>query len=167
MIEWQFYPKRDQAPELLRKVANAFEEEEQAIESERNSLSSNKVLDAVRVKLELLGFEVEDRGKKKAIRVPVLFGMRGKADKSFVVDAFHSKGMTVVEVEAGRAKTNYQFLKDMFEACMMYGVEYLVIAVRRLYRKNKDFKDIAVFLDTLYASGRMTLPLKGIMIIGY
>jgi hypothetical protein len=33
----------------------------------------------------------------------------------------------VLEVEAGRAYRNNQFLKDIFQACMMPYVEYLML----------------------------------------
>lgn len=49
----------------------------------------------------------------------------------------------------------------------MNNVEYLVIAVRNTYRGKKDFISVTTFIDTLYTSGRLKLPLKGILIIGY
>jgi len=73
----------------------------------------------------------------------------------------------VVEIEAGRALDNYQFLKDVFQASLMCGVEYLVIAVRNNYRGTNTFTRIAVFLETLYVSNRIHLPLHGILLIGY
>jgi hypothetical protein len=74
---------------------------------------------------------------------------------------------TLLEIEAGRGVTNNQFLKDFFQACVMYNVNYFAVAVRKLYRRNKDFEALNTFFDVLYASGRLTLPLKGILIIGY
>ncbi len=54
---------------------------------------------------------------------------------------------------------------------MMDGVEYLCIAVRNIYvaagMKNRDFERVVTFFETLYASNRLALPLKGILIIGY
>ena len=70
-------------------------------------------------------------------------------------------------MEAGRATENNQFLKDIFEACMMFDVEYLVLAVRNEYRTHKDFDKIYQFLETLYISNRLHLPLKGVLLIGY
>ena len=66
--------------------------------------------------LHSLGFTVE-AGKKKAdkITVPVLFGLNGKFEKSFDADAHHRTAKFVVEVEAGRAVVNNQFLKDFFQ----------------------------------------------------
>jgi hypothetical protein len=66
---------------------------------------------------------------------------------------------------------NNQFLKDLFQACMMHGVKYLAIAVRNLYeggnQKSRDFERVVGFFDTLYASNRLQLPLKGVLVIGY
>ena len=73
----------------------------------------------------------------------------------------------VVEVEAGRGVLNNQFLKDLFQACMMRDVEYLGIAVRHIYKGNADFEQVVTFFETLYASNRLQLPLKGILVIGY
>lgn len=50
---------------------------------------------------------------------------------------------------------------------MMQEIDYLVIAVRNIYRTQKDFDTVTLFFDTLYASNRLLLPLKGILIIGY
>jgi hypothetical protein len=47
------------------------------------------------------------------IHVPVLFGANGKVEKSFDADAYSPKAGFVLEVEAGRAVANNQFLKDL------------------------------------------------------
>jgi hypothetical protein len=49
----------------------------------------------------------------------------------------------------------------------MVDVDYLCIAVRNIYKKSQDFEKVYTFFDTLYTSGRMKLPLKGILIVGY
>ena len=85
----------------------------------------------------------------------------------FEADGLNPKTKTVIEVEAGRGVTNHQFLKDLFQACMMHNVDFLVIAVRNLYRTSNDFEKVLSFLNTLYASSRLMLPLKGVLIIGY
>ena len=96
-----------------------------------------------------------------------LFGINNRVDKCFNADALSKDGRIVIEVEAGRATENNQFLKDLFQACMMFNVEYLVLAVRNEYRSHKDFEIVYTFLETLYISNRITLPLKGILLIGY
>jgi hypothetical protein len=40
------------------------------------------------------------------------------------------------------------------------------VAVRLDYRGNKDFEKVRAFFDTLYASGRLHLPFRGVLIIG-
>ena len=160
--------KSDKIPQHLLAVNTVFENHMEAINSSDNSLVSDEVLQQVRVDLEGIGFEVET-GKKKAelIQVPVLFGLNGSIEKSFNADAYNPNTGTVLEVEAGRAVANNQFLKDLFQACMMQNVNYLIIAVRNYYRGYDDFAKILLFFDTLYASGRLQLPLTGILIIGY
>jgi hypothetical protein len=169
MISWQYYPKSDEIPSNLLKVVESFKRRQEYIDSSKHKLSSNKVLFFLRNDLAGMGFKVE-KGRKMEdkIRVPVLFGRDGQLEKSFLVDAFQADSGTVLEVEAGRAVTNYQFLKDLFEACMMHGVNYLVVAVRNVYRnKQKDFEKVLAHFNTLYASERLKLPLKGILVIGY
>jgi hypothetical protein len=144
---------------------------EKLIDSESNEKQeSNVVLAKVADGLLDLGFEVE-AGKKGVdkIFVPVLFGTNGKVEKRFDADAWHRDWGIVLEVEAGRALANNQFLKDLFQASMMHGVEYCAIAVRNIYQagKSKDFEKITTFIETMYASERLHLPLKGILLIGY
>lgn len=130
--------------------------------------ASNDALAKVRPGLEKLGFLVE-RSKKSdgKIRVPVLYGANGKIEKSFEADAYHKTEKVVIEVEAGRGVTNYQFLKDLFQACVMQDVDFAVIAVRQDYRGSDDFQKVTSFIETIYASEKLKLPLKGVLIIGY
>jgi len=168
MINWQYFPKSDKAPAIVHKVVDAFEEASHRIDSFQFDLPSNDVLSEVCERLQLAEFDVET-GKKKSekIFVPVLFGLNGKPEKSFEADAYNRQEEFVLEVEAGRAVVNNQFLKDLFQASMMHGVNYLGIAVRNTYRKSNDFERVIRFIDTLYASSRIRLPLEGILIIGY
>src|SRR3984885_10680936 len=87
---------------------------------------SDTVMAGLRPGLERLGFRVE-KGKSSEgkIVVPVLFGRKGKILKCFNADAHAPSQGWVLEVEAGRAVDNNQFLKDIFDifqACMMHDV---------------------------------------------
>ncbi len=168
MIQYQLYPRSIGITPEISKIIDAFRAVENDIDSTQSSLSSNGVLEKVRPHLERIKFKVE-KGKQKTnkIDVPVLFGRNNKVDKMFYADALSEDGRIVIEIEAGRATENNQFLKDIFEACMMYGVDYLVLAVRNVYRDHEDFNKVSVFLETLYISNRIHLPLKGILLIGY
>ncbi len=149
-------------------IINAFLGVEDKISSQTHELVSDEVLALVRPYLEKSGFQVEQsKTKEGKINVPVLFKTNNEIDKSFYADAISRDGKIVIEVEAGRATENHQFLKDIFEASMMFDVEYLVLAVRNTYRSHKDFERIFVFLETMYISNRIKLPLKGILLIGY
>lgn len=147
MIKWNYFPRNKKIDKNFENIIQVFNKHTQKIDSTLYRLSSNDVLKVLRQDLETLGYQVE-RGKKKeeVIRVPVLFGENGTERVSYEVDAFHSKEKTVIEVEAGRAVTNYQFLKDFLECCMMYDVDYLCIAVRNIYLKSNDFKKLVTFL---------------------
>ena len=96
--------------------------------------------------LEKIGFKVEiDKMAKNKISVPVLFGKMGCPSQSFEADAYHEKDGFIVEVEAGRAVANYQFLKDLFEASVMVDINYLAIAVRRLYKHKETLINAICF----------------------
>ena len=100
-----------------------------------------------------------------------MYGKNGKPVKSFDADAYHEQYRFVLEVEAGRAVSNNQFLKDLTEACLMINVDFVGIAVRNIYiagaQTGQDFEYVKIFFETLYASNRLQLPLKGVLLIGY
>ena len=168
-INWQYFPKHSQAPTGLLKVVDCFKEMAEKIQSKGNvGQTSNEVLAKLRPGLQSIGFQVETgKTAEQKIKVPVLFGANGKVEKAFEADGYNSTEKIVIEVEAGRGVVNYQFLKDLFQACVMQEVDYAVIAVRNDYRGSDDFSKVVSFLETLYASQRLKLPLTGILIIGY
>jgi len=174
---WAQFPRNERPSQLTRDVVGVFEQASSQIDSEKEELrispgarglSSNEVLALIAPGLEDLGFTVE-RGKVKEDRidVPVLYGLNGRVEKSFQADAWHKEHRVVLEVEAGRGVVNNQFLKDLFQASMMDDVDGLIIAVRKVYQRGRDFETVHRFLETLYASGRLVLPLKHVALIGY
>lgn len=167
-LQHQFFPRSQGITKQIESVIKCFIDVFPKIKSPENILSSNEVLRIIRPNLEKIDFIVESgKSASQKISVPVLYGLNNKIDKSFNADAVSKDGKIVIEIEAGRATENNQFLKDIFQACMMSEVEYLVIVVRNEYRKHKDFDIIHTFLETLYISNRLHLPLKGILLIGY
>lgn len=168
-INWQYFPKHSQAPKCLLKVVQCFNSVVDVIKSEGNvGQTSNEVLAKLRPGLQSIGFQVEtDKTLEGKIKVPVLFGANGKVEKSFEADGYNPAEKIVIEVEAGRGVVNHQFLKDLFQASVMQDVDYAVIAVRNDYRGSDDFSKVVAFLETLYASQRLKLPLVGVLIIGY
>ncbi len=173
MINWTFYPKTDPLPVSLTPVVDIFERNSGEIDSSKNDTNehrkkSNEVLAVLADDFAKSGYEVE-RGKKKdqKITVPVLFGERGSSFQAFEVDCWHRQEKIAVEIEAGRAYENHQFLKDIFETSMMVDVDYLVLAVRNVYRNKNDYAAINKWLETLYLTNRIRLELRGILLLGY
>ena len=168
MIKYQFFPRSRGVTQEIQDIINSFKAIETQIDSETSELKSNEVLQIVRPDLDQWQYSINTgKSVNEKIDVPVLFGQDNKIDKSFYADALSADGRIVIEVEAGRATENNQFLKDLFEACMMFDVEYLVLAVRNVYRTHYDFDRVYSFLETLYISNRLHLPLKGVLLIGY
>lgn len=175
MINYLFFPRSLDVIPKLKDVINCFDKVD-AAKDVSTHLKSNDMLSLLRPHLEDLGFRVE-RGKKNKdkIIVPVLFGENGDVDKSFDADAWSEDHTIVLEVEAGRAVFNNQYLKDIFQACMMHEVEYLVLAVLNEYhfkvndveKVSYDYQFVKTSLETLYINSRLQLPLKGILLIGY
>ena len=171
--QWQIFPRSLIPPEHLRQVVAAFESVNALLETPLKQPKSNEALAIVKPELELLGYSVESgKTAAKVLNRPVLFGLNGRPTKTFQVDAFHEATGTVVEGEAGGGVANHRFLKDLFEACAIPDAEYLVIAVMNEYLGGnagsaKNFATVTSFLDTLYASGRLDLPLKAVLVIGY
>ncbi len=168
MINWSYFPRSELPTPLGTAVIAAFQSVEPLIDSATHDQHSNQVLALVRTHLEDAGFQVEvGKSEEGRVRVPVLFGRNGRLEKAFDADAYHAAAGFVVEVEAGRGFANNQFLKDLFQACMMRDVFYLAIALRNVYKKSNDFERAERFFNTLYASRRLQLPLRGILLIGY
>lgn len=168
MIKYQFFPRSRGVTKEIQDVIDCFKIVEKEIDSTTKNLVSNDVLSIVCPYIEKYGYKVEKgKSNEQKIDVPVLFGQDNQIDKSFYADAISYDGRIVIEVEAGQATENHRFLKDIFEACMMFDVEFLVLAVRQVYRNHDDFKRIFTFLETMYISNRLQLPLKGILLIGY
>ena len=169
MINWQFFPTSLPCPPHLESVLRVFQSKATDLDSSTHEeLHSNSVLAIIEPGLTKIGYEVEMSKKQiDKIKVPVLFGRNGVITKAFEADGWNKFDSTVIEVEAGRAVVNNQFLKDLFQASMMESVKFCVIAIRNVYKNSKDFETVCKFMETMYASDRLRLPLDGILIIGY
>jgi hypothetical protein len=49
----------------------------------------------------------------------------------------------------------------------MNDVDYCGVAVRNVYSGSRDFDLVVRCLETMYASNRLDLPLKGVLVVGY
>lgn len=180
-IAWSYFPKTDPIPNELEEIIGVFEKNFKEIDTIKDEekitkgvkdikdrLQSDDILKIVEKDFLDLNFKIEtDKKKSNKIRVPVLFGHQGKTAQAFEVDGWHEENKVVLEIERGRAFANNQFLKDIFEVSVMVNVDYLVLAVSNLYKGSNDFEKICVWLETIYATNRIKLSLKGILLVGY
>jgi|TARA_B100001057_G_scaffold81027_1_gene76275 hypothetical protein len=180
-IAWSYFPKTDPIPNELEEIIGVFEKNFKEIDTVKDEekitkgvkeikdrLQSDDILKIVEKDFLDLNFKIEtDKKKYNKIRVPVLFGHQGKTAQAFEVDGWHEENKIVLEIERGRAFANNQFLKDIFEVSVMVNVDYLVLAVSNLYKGSNDFDKICVWLETIYATNRIKLSLKGILLVGY
>jgi hypothetical protein len=173
---WKYYPPSSRPPEWVPTVISAFTAAKASIDSGERQITSDKALRALRPALEALEFEVE-AGKKRAqkIRRPVLFGEGGHEDLAYEVDAFHAGSGIALEVEAGRGARGNAVYRDLIQASLLVDTQFLVLAVQVSYRHKSGDKNVVVqsyrdtrnLLDAIYASNRLALPLKGILLVGY
>jgi hypothetical protein len=142
-----------------------------------HGLTSNKVLAAVKPGLEALGYAVEDPATKQKLRRPVLFGDNGAAEVRYDVDAVHDALGIVVEIEAGRGARSNALYRDLIRASLIVNTRFLVIGVMQTYRHQNLKKKSTVLVegygeakravDAVYASGRLVLPVEGLLLFGY
>jgi hypothetical protein len=139
-------------------------------------LTSDVVLAFLRPGLEALGYTVES-GKLAAQRIkrPVLFGPEGSWLVEYDVDAVHDDLRIVVEVEAGRGARGNAVYRDLIRASLIVDADYLALGVMSAYRHMSGGRGVVVEsyreaerqLDAIYASGRLRLPFKGLLLFGY
>ena len=107
-IQYQYFPKNQLLPEILRQVVDIFIAQEHLISSQTHLLHSNDVLHILSEPLMALGFKVEvSKRLEDKIRIPVLFGRNGEMEKYFEADCYHPINNIVMEIEAGRAVVNF------------------------------------------------------------
>jgi len=167
LINWRYFPKSAAPPQLALDVVRVLQEAPD-LDSSIREIPRSQVLAAIEPGLQGLGFSIDtDAHRSQNFSLSVLFRQNGRADKPYRPSAYHAQSGFVVEVEAGRVASGNQFLRDLLNVCLMEDVFYFALAVRNLNRNSRDFEAICGFLDMLYASDRIRLPLRGILIIGY
>ena len=137
---------------------------------------SDGILASLHPGLAQLGYQVEM--SKKAIdkiERPVLFGDEGKPRVHYQIDAWLPDPGVVVEVEAGRGWMGNAFYRDLIRTSLIVGAKYLVIGMMESYvyatggkkSTSHDYENARDQLDAIFASGRLQLPFKGVLLVGY
>lgn len=154
-------------PAYLLRIIKIFESKSELLTSHKFQFESNAVLAIVKGDLYSEGIWQNHKKMRGKITVPVSYGRNGKPEKRSNADWYNQELKTLIEVEAGISVTNYKFLKDLFQACVMIDIEYLIIVVRQVHRNSKEFDKVIQLMDALFAPNRLSLPLNGILVIAY
>jgi hypothetical protein len=170
---WKFYPSRSGSPKWVNDVIAAFAAAGQQIDSRSNhGVTSDAALASLRPDLVSLGFEIE-ASKMKVDKVwrPVLFGEMGRPRVAYEVDGFHPQHGIVLEVEAGRGAAGNADYRDLVRTSLIVDAEYLVLAMMLEYKTGqttmRSYERTRDQIDAIYASDRLKLPFKGILLVGY
>lgn len=138
---------------------------------QKTGLSSDEVLKELCPGLQRLGYAVET-GKTAAAKIkrPVLFGEAGVPSVSYEIDAFHDELGIAVEVEAGRGAANHADYRDIVRTALILDAEYLALMLPVTYRSTthiQAYDKTRAQLDAIYASARLQLPFRGLLLVGY
>ena len=122
-----------------------------------------------------MGFEVE-AGKRKDQKIerPVFYGENGNPILNYQIDAYHPEWRCGLEIEAGRAWMGNAVYRDLIQASVMVGVDFLCLAVPNAYKFNssdkavvsKDYENTRDLADAVYGHSRVKLPYR-LVVIGY
>lgn len=176
-IRYSTFPRTEPPPSFVEYLVDAFRRSEPEIATETNhhGKTSDEVLGILRADLVALGFEVEASKKKvDKLQRPVFFGENGEPTLRYEVDGYHPEWKCGLEVEAGRGWMGNAIYRDLIQASVMVGVDYLCLAVSNAYRYtsggkpavSRDYSNTRQVAEALYGHGRLTLP-YGLILIGY
>ncbi|OBA77475.1 hypothetical protein A5633_18245 [Mycolicibacterium elephantis] len=171
---WSFFPRNIYPPTWASDLVDVTTRVEKQISTvgDEVRLTSDAVLRELRPELESLGFIVEtSKTRAGKIRRPVLFGENGKPRVSYEIDAFHDEFGIAVEVEAGRGVANNADYRNIVRTALILDATYLVLFMPIYYRTansvTQGYKRTLEQLDAIYASRRLQLPFRGILLVGY
>lgn len=172
---WAWFPRQNAPEPWVAPFIDVLRSRQSEIDSKSHKgLVSDALLARIRPGLQELGWEVEE-GKLAGQKIhrPVLFGDNGAVKVKQEIDAWHPTLHIVLEMESGRAWMGNAVYRDLVRASLIADADYLVIGVRVHYEYGEkqtirnDFESTRDLLDSIYASGRLLLPFKGILVVGW
>jgi hypothetical protein len=172
-LQWSYFPRFSSPPSWMIDTIQAINSKQSQIESRlHDKLDSDEVLEHIRMPLENLGWEIE-KGKTKAQKIerPVLHGDNGIPRVKYEIDGWHNSYKAVMEVESGRGWQGNAVYRDLIRASIMQEVDYLLLGVRQQYKyanvTQNDFEKTREQVEAIYASARLNLPFKGLLVFGW
>jgi hypothetical protein len=163
---------RSQPPEWVNDFVRVVAAEQQNLQPQEGTLTSDIALSVLRTGLSELGYQVESKETGK-IKRPVLFGDEGAPRVTYEVDAYHPEHKVLVEIEAGRGWQGNAVFRDIVRTSLIADADFLVIGMLQEYKfgknktPNRSYDRGRSTFDAIYASGRLGLPFKGILLFGY
>jgi hypothetical protein len=161
--EWSLFPRHLSSPVWVEEFIQIVQKNQPEINSyEHNKFESDAVLKALEPDLESKGWQVETGKKdKQKIFRPVLYGDGGKTRVSYEIDGWNP------EHKIGNA-----FYRDLIRTSIIQDADFLILGMRLSYsygnvKNQNDYLKAKEQLDAVYASGRLSLPFKGILIFGW
>lgn len=174
---WKYYPSTDRAPAWSVDILSAFEGAQASLDSTAGrQVKSDEALAMLRPTLLDLGFQVEGgKSHSEKIRRPVLFGELGVEERAYEVDAFHTELGIAMEVEAGRGTQGNAIYRDLIQSSLLLDADYLVVCLLLDYKfksggrdsHSPDYAKARSVLDAIFASNRLKLPFRGVLLVGY
>jgi hypothetical protein len=174
--QWRYWPARDAPPPWVLNFVSVLNPlKDQLDTSAGNAAKSDAVLAAIAPGLAGLGYRIElSKAKADKIALPVLFGDQGAHRVQYEVDAVHEELGVIVEIEAGRGAKSNAGYRDLIRASLLVDAHYFVLGMPLEYRSGKTrveltraYADTREQLDAIYASQRLSLPFKGVLLFGY
>lgn len=170
---WSYFPRNERPAAWVDSFVQVVKGVETTISTvkAKTGLSSDDVLKELSPGLTALGYAVES-GKTKAAKIsrPVLFGENGVAEVSYEIDGFHDQLGVAVEVEAGRGAANNADYRDLVRTSLILDANFLAMLMPITYRSTTSiqaYSKARAQLDAIYASSRLKLPFRGVLLVGY
>jgi hypothetical protein len=176
-IRFSTFPRTEPPPDFVENIVAVFRQHEGEIATEVNErgLKSDNVLAVLGPDLADLGFQVEASKKKvDKLERPVFFGENGIPTLRYEIDAYHPEWKCGLEVEAGRGWIGNAVYRDLVQAAVMVGADYLCLAVSNVYRyqpsgrpaTSRDYENARQLAEAIYGHSRLRLPYD-LILIGY
>lgn len=176
-IRFSTFPRTEPPPGFVQEVVATFRDHENEIATEINDkgLKSDDVLNVLGPDLRDLGFQIEASKKKvDKIERPVFFGENGIPTLRYEIDGYHPDWKCGLEVEAGRGWMGNAVYRDLIQAAVMVGIDYLCLAVSNMYKykssgrpaTSRDYENARQLAEALYGHSRLHLPYN-LVLIGY
>ena len=176
-VRFSTFPRTEPPAIFVKDVVDVFRKHEKEISTESlpKGLKSDEVLKKLTPELVDLGFIIETSKKKvDKIERPVFYGENGVPTLRYEIDGYHPDWRCGLEIEAGRGWMGNAVYRDLIQAAVMVGIDFLCLSVSNNYKFNtggklavsRDYDKARQLAEALYGHTRFRFPYK-LAVIGY